>query len=257
MSGAIRTGYHSKHVAWLEFSNPGKRNALSLAMWKALPETLDTLSANTDLRVLIVSGAEEHFSSGADISEFETVFKTYESSKDFNDAVDSGFEKLVHFRAPTIAKVRGGAVGGGCGLALACDIRIADETAFFAITPAKLGIVYPFPEISRLNTTVGIPMAKDMLFSARKVKVDEALRINLVNQLFPANALEAEVLGYAETLASHSPHSLKVTKEVMEHIEAGGIDSSDAITQKIADAFQSEDFKKGYNAFLEKRKPQF
>lgn len=257
MSGSIKSGFHSKHVAWIEFSNPSKRNALSLAMWKALPETLDNLSANPDLRVLIVSGAGEHFSAGADISEFETVFKTSESSKNFNKAIDVGFEKLVRFRAPTIAKVCGGTVGGGCGLALACDVRIADETAFFAITPAKLGIIYPFPEISRLTTTVGLPMAKDMLFSARKIKSDEALRIGLANQLFPAGELDAEVLRYAEQLASHSPNSLQVTKDIMAHIEAGGIEPSDAITRKIADAFQSEDFKKGYNAFLDKRKPDF
>ena len=257
MSGSLTTGYHSQHIAWLKFSNPGKRNALSLAMWKALPETLDTLSANPDLRVLIVSGAGEHFSAGADISEFETVFKTSESSKDFNEAIDAGFEKLVKFRSPTIAKIRGGAVGGGCGLALACDVRIADETAFFAITPAKLGIIYPFPEISRLATTVGIPMAKDMLFSARKVKSDEALRIGLTNQLFPAGELDAEVLKYAQKLAVNSPHSLKVTKEVMEHIEAGGVEPSDDITEKITEAFRSDDFKEGYSAFLEKRKPQF
>ena len=257
MSGTLKTGYHSKHVAWLEFSNLGKRNALSLAMWKALPESLETLSANPDLRVLIVSGAGEHFSSGGDISEFETVFKTWESSKDFSDAIDLAFEKLVHFRAPTIAKVRGGAVGGGCGLALACDIRIADETAFFAVTPAKLGIVYPFPEISRLTTTVGIPMAKDVLFSARKIKSDEALRIGLANQLFSAEELDAEVLRYAEQLAANSPHSLQVTKDVMAHIEAGGFEASDTITKKIVESFRSDDFREGYNAFLEKRKPQF
>jgi len=257
VSGTLTTGYHSQHVAWLKFSNPSKHNALSLAMWKDLPKVLDRLSENPELRVLIVSGEGAHFSSGGDISEFETVFKTLESSKDFSDAIEVAFEKLVHFRAPTIAKIRGGAVGGGCGLALACDIRIADETAFFAITPAKLGIIYPFPEISRLTTTVGFPMAKDMLFSARKIKNDEALSIGLANQLFPAGELDAEVLRYAEQLASHSPNSLQVTKEVMEHIEAGGVEPSDDITKKISDAFLSDDFKNGYSAFLEKRKPQF
>lgn len=257
MTNNIATGYHNKHVAWLEFSNPGKRNALSLAMWKNMPGVLDELGDNPDLRVLIVSGAGKHFSSGGDISEFETVFKTWESSKDFSDAIDIAFDKLVHFRAPTIAKVRGGAVGGGCGLALACDIRIADETAFFAVTPAKLGIVYPFPEISRLTATVGIPMAKDILFSARKIKSDEALRIGLANQLFPAGELDADVLRYAEQLAANSPHSLQVTKDVMAHIEAGGFEASDTITKKITEAFRSDDFKEGYSAFLEKRKPQF
>ena len=257
MSGTLATGYHSKHVAWLKFSNPGKRNALSLAMWKAMPGALDKLSANPDLRVLLVSGEGEYFSSGGDISEFETVFKTWDSSKEFSDAIDAAFEKLVHFRTPTIAKIRGGAVGGGCGLALACDMRIIDETAFFAVTPAKLGIVYPFPEINRLTATVGISIAKDILFSARKIAKDEALRIGLANQSFTADALEAEVLKYAEQLASHSPNSLQVTKRVMAHIEAGGFTATDEVTDEITEAFRSDDFKEGYTAFLEKRKAEF
>lgn len=257
MSGTLNTGYYSKHVAWLNFSNPGKRNALSLAMWKDLPGVLDRLSENPDVRVLIVSGIGEHFSSGGDISEFETVFKTPESSKEFSDAIEAAFEKLVHFRAPTIAKIRGGAVGGGCGLALACDVRIIDETAFFAVTPAKLGIVYPFPEISRLTATVGISIAKDILFSARKITPDETLRIGLANQCFPADALEAEVLNYAEQLAGHSPNSLQVTKRVIAHVETGGFEATDALSRDIITAFHSEDFKEGYAAFLEKRKPNF
>jgi len=257
MTDIITTGYHSKHVGWLKFSNPGKRNALSLDMWKTLPEALDTLSENDDLRVLILSGDDEHFSSGGDISEFETVFKTWESSIDFSDAIDVAFEKLVHFRAPTIAQVRGGAVGGGCGLALACDVRIADETAFFAVTPAKLGIVYPFPEISRLTATVGISMAKDILFSARKVKIDEALRVGLANQSFSSEDLDTEVLKYAEQLASHSPNSLQVTKRIMAYIENGGFAATDEITEEITSAFRGGDFEEGYKAFLEKRKPKF
>ena len=257
MSGTLRSGYHSKHIAWLEFSNPGKRNALSLDMWKGLPSLLDELSANPDLRVLIVSGEGEHFTSGADISEFETIFRTEDTAKDFNEAVDAAFDKLVEFRAPTLAKIRGGAVGGGCGLALACDMRITDETAFFAIPPAKLGIIYPFPEITRLAATVGIPMAKDMLFSARKIKPEEALRIGLANQSFSPEALDTEVLRYAESLAKLSPHSLRVTKEVMAHIEKGGVIATPDITDKITTAFVSDDFKEGFRAFLEKRKPEF
>ena len=257
MSGSLKSGYHSKHIAWLEFSNPGKRNAISHAMWKALPELLEELSANPDLRVLIVSGEGDYFTAGADISEFETVFKTMEASKDFNDAVDIAFKKLTEFRAPTIAKVRGGAVGGGCGLALGCDVRIVDDTAFFAVTPAKLGIIYPFPKINRLASTVGISMAKDILFSARKIKVEEALRIGLANQSFSPETLDAEILAYAETLAKLSPHSLQATKQIMAHIEQGGSAATPEITEQIIDAFRSDDFKEGYKAFLEKRKPEF
>lgn len=257
MSGAITTGYHSDHVAWLEFSNPGKRNALSLSMWDDLPAKLAALSDNANLRVLIVSGAGEHFSSGGDISEFETLFGTPEAAMAFGESIDAAFDALVNFRVPTIAKIRGGAVGGGCGLALACDIRISDKTSFFAVTPAKLGIIYPFPEIARLVSTVGLSAAKDILFSARLIKTKEARRMGLVNQVFPSDDLDAEVLAYAQTLAARSPNSLAQTKRIMAHIEAGHSEASPEIIAAIKDAFLGDDFKEGYRAFLEKRTADF
>ncbi len=257
MSGLIQSGYHSPHIAWLRFSNPGKRNALSLAMWKDLPGQLKTLSDNPDLRVLILSGEGDHFSSGGDISEFESVFGTWESSQDFSEAVDAAFEALVSFRTPTLAMIRGGAVGGGCGLALACDIRLADESSFFAITPAKLGIVYPFPEIARLFATVGLSAAKDILFSARILKAKEALRMGLVNQIFAPEDLETAMIDYAQTLAKRSPNSLTVTKKILSHLESGGFTPSQKIQDDITNAFLSGDFKTGYRAFLEKREAEF
>jgi enoyl-CoA hydratase/carnithine racemase len=153
--------------------------------------------------------------------------------------------------------IKGGAVGGGCGLALACDIRIASENAYLAVTPAKLGIIYPFSEIKRLVATVGISKAKDMLFSARIIKADEAKKLSMLNHVFSTKELEMKTLEYAALLANNSPNSLMVIKEIISEIENGKIKASPTINKKINNAFDSEDFRKGYEAFLKKIKPIF
>jgi len=257
MKGTINSGYHTKHIAWIEFSNPKKRNALSLQMWKNLPQVIKKLKNDKNLRVLIVRGEGDSFSAGGDISEFKAVFATPNSSYDFSKSINKAFNALVHFPRPTIAMIKGGAVGGGCGLALACDIRIASENAYLAVTPAKLGIIYPFSEIKRLVATVGISKAKDMLFSARIIKADEAKKLSMLNRVFSTKELEMKTLEYAALLANNSPNSLMIIKEIISEIENGKIKASPTINEKINNAFDSEDFRKGYEAFLKKIKPIF
>lgn len=257
MKGIINSGYHTKHIAWIEFSNPKKRNALSLQMWKNLPQVIKKLKNDKNLRVLIVRGEGDSFSAGGDISEFKAVFATPNSSYDFSKSINKAFNALVHFPRPTIAMIKGGAVGGGCGLALACDIRIASENAYLAVTPAKLGIIYPFSEIKRLVATVGISKAKDMLFSARIIKADEAKKLSMLNRVFSTKELEMKTLEYAALLANNSPNSLMIIKEIISEIENGKIKASPTINEKINNAFDSEDFRKGYEAFLKKIKPIF
>ena len=257
MKGSINSGYHTKHIAWIEFSNPKKRNALSLQMWKNLPQVIKKLKNDKNLRVLIVRGEGDSFSAGGDISEFKAVFATPNSSYDFSKSINKAFNALVHFPRPTIAMIKGGAVGGGCGLALACDIRIASENAYLAVTPAKLGIIYPFSEIKRLVATVGISKAKDMLFSARIIKADEAKKLSMLNHVFSTKELEMKTLEYAALLANNSPNSLMIIKEIISEIENGKIKASPTINEKINNAFDSEDFRKGYEAFLKKIKPIF
>ena len=257
MKGTINSGYHTKHIAWIEFSNPKKRNAISLQMWKNLPQVIKKLKNDKNLRVLIVRGEGDSFSAGGDISEFKAVFATPNSSYDFSKSINKAFNALVHFPRPTIAMIKGGAVGGGCGLALACDIRIASENAYLAVTPAKLGIIYPFSEIKRLVATVGISKAKDMLFSARIIKADEAKKLSMLNHVFSTKELEMKTLEYAALLANNSPNSLMVIKEIISEIENGKIKASPTINEKINNAFDSEDFRKGYEAFLKKIKPIF
>jgi len=244
-------------IGELVLSQPARRNALNAAMWAHLPVILEKAAKTKGLRVLIVRGEGEHFASGADISEFGTLYSTPESSKKISDDIAAGFKALAEFPNPTIAMIRGACVGGGCGLALCCDIRFADNTSKYAITPAKLGLVYPFSDVQRLIETVGIPNAKDILLSARLIQAKSARKIGLINQLFKVDNLEAKILEYAQGLAALSPESLRITKKMFDAYQAGQAGETKDSMDWFLSGFSSADFKEGYKAFLKKRKPDF
>jgi len=244
-------------IGQLTLSQPARRNALNAKMWADLPKILNKATKTKSLRALIVTGDGDHFASGADISEFETLYATASSAKKISDDIAAGFNALASFPLPTIAMIRGACVGGGCGLALCCDIRFADNTAKFAITPAKLGLVYPFSDVQRLIETVGIPHAKDILLSARLIQAKPARKMGLINQLFKVDNLEDKTLEYAQGLTSLSPQSLKVTKQMFAAYQAGQSSETEKSMDWFLDGFSSKDFKKGYKAFLAKQKPDF
>lgn len=244
-------------IGELVLSQPARRNALNAAMWAHLPIILEKAAQTKSLRALIVRGDGDHFASGADISEFETLYATAVSAKKISDDIAAGFKALAEFPMPTIAMIRGACVGGGCGLALCCDIRFADNTSKYAITPAKLGLVYPFSDVQRLIETVGVPNAKDMLLSARLIQAKPARKIGLINQLFKVDNLTAKTLEYAEGLTTLSPESLRITKNMFAAYQAGQTGETSQSMEWFLASFSSADFKKGYKAFLEKRKPDF
>lgn len=244
-------------IGELVLSQPARRNALNAAMWAHLPVILDKAARTKTLRALIVRGEGDHFASGADISEFETLYATEDSAKKISDDIAAGFKALAEFPMPTIAMIRGACVGGGCGLALCCDIRFADNTSKYAITPAKLGLVYPFSDVQRLIETIGIPNAKDMLLSARLIQAKPARKMGLINQLFKVDNLEEKTLQYAKGLTGLSPESLRVTKNMFAAYQAGQTGETAQSMEWFLDGFSSADFKEGYGAFLEKRKPDF
>ena len=245
------------HIGQLTLSQPERRNALNAQMWADLPKILDKAAKTKGLRVLVVTGDGEHFASGADISEFETLYATVESAKKISDDIAAGFDALAKFPMPTIAMIRGACVGGGCALALCCDVRFADTTSKFAITPAKLGLVYPFSDVQRLIETVGIPHAKDMLFSARVIQSKAARKMGLINQIFKVDNLKAKTIEYADGITKLSPQTLKVTKQMFAAYQAGQSGETSQSMDWFLDGFSNDDFKKGYKAFLEKRKPDF
>ncbi len=244
-------------IARLTLSQPARRNAINAAMWAAIPNILVELEADETLRALIITGDGAHFAAGADISEFGTLYSTPETSAKISRDIQTAFDAVAAFPMPTIAMIRGACVGGGCGLALCCDLRFADNTAIFAITPAKLGLVYPFGDIARLIDAVGVAHASDILLSARVIKAKPARKMGLIHRVIGVEALEAEVMKYADGLKALSPESLRITKSMISAYRAGQrTDTTETDAQFLA-GFSSKDFGEGFRAFLEKRKPDF
>lgn len=245
-------------IARLVLNQPEKHNAMSQAMWEGLPQACDAIEADADIRVVIVEGAGGNaFCAGADISEFAEVYADAATTFAYNTHVREAQARLRNLPRPTIALVEGICVGGGCGIALACDLRFASERARFGITPAKLGVGYSRHDTAQLVEKVGPARAKDILFSGRLLNADEALRIGLIDRIAPAGEVVEQTQDYAASLAELSQTSIRTAKAIINGLtDPDGADFP-RLDRMAADAFEGEDFREGYRAFLEKRKPRF
>jgi len=244
-------------LARLRFNAPARRNALNRATWRALPSACRAIAANADALVVVVEGAGGHFSAGADIAEFDAVYRDAEATRDYVDSMQAALSALATLDRPTIAAIEGSAIGGGLAVALSCDLRFVADDAQLAAPPAKLGLVYGPVETSRLVALVGPARAKDLLFSGRRVAPTEALAIGLVDRVVPAAALMATVDDYAATLASLSQRSIRGAKRMIEALAAGLPLDSAALRTEVDEAALSEDFREGRAAFAAKRPPRF
>lgn len=256
-SDAINFQMTTNQIGRITLNQPGKRNAMTAAMWDALTQAVVQAEADPDLRILIIRGAGENFTVGNDVTEFATQYATPGSAKLMTQRISAALNAIAMFSKPTIAKIRGACMGDGCGIALACDMRISDGTALYSIAPGKLGRVYPFDAMKRLIQAVGVAYAKDMLFSGRVIKADEAKSIGLINGLYDQYELEQEVREYALSVCEMSGYSAKVTNQMFMAYEAGQRGETSSTKQWVLDGYAAEDFKKGYIAFLEKRRPDF
>ncbi len=244
-------------LARIRLNSPARRNAVSRAMWRALPGLCASIEARSEALVVVVEGAGDHFCAGADISEFGEVYRDALATRDYVDAIQDGLGALAALDRPTIARLNGAAVGGGLALALCCDLRFCAADAHLAITPAKLGLVYGHVETRRLVELVGPARAKDLLYSARRVEPAEALTIGLVDRLAPAEALEGIVGAYAADLARLSQRSIRGAKRAVDAIQRGMSEESGGFRAAIEDAALGEDFLEGRAAFAAKRAPNF
>ncbi|WP_449066571.1 enoyl-CoA hydratase/isomerase family protein [Planomonospora algeriensis] len=248
----IRNGFRltlgdpAEHVATLAIDRPDKRNAMSADMWRALPGVLEPLAADPGVRVLVLTGAGGTFCSGADISE---IAELSEGGDDTALTVTAE-RALTRFPKPVIAMIEGFCVGGGCQLALACDLRLAADGARFGITPAKLGIVYPLSSTRRLVDHVGPSAAKSLLYTADLVDAERALRIGLVDEVLPAGELAGRVYGLARTMTGRSQLTLAASKEIVDG--RAGEDGFRAWQRASRD-----ELAEGVAAFLERRPPRF
>ncbi|MDJ1159400.1 enoyl-CoA hydratase [Chelatococcus sp. SYSU_G07232] len=246
-------------VATLAIANAEKRNALDFAMWEALPALVRTVEATEGVRVLVLRGAgDTPFASGADIAEFETVRASAAGGRAYEAANEAAFAALAACRLPVIAMIRRFCLGGGMGLALACDLRLAAEGTLFGIPAARLGVGYPPAAMSMIVAAVGVAAAKDLFFTARRVDAAEARTLGLVQRVVADPALEKEVYALARTIAANAPLTIRAAKRAIATAAAlpGATDAAELAA--LADAcFDSADYAEGRAAFLARREPVF
>ncbi|WP_024761488.1 enoyl-CoA hydratase/isomerase family protein [Streptomyces exfoliatus] len=231
-------------VATVVIANPAKRNAMSAAMWRALPGVLDRLAADRAVRALVLTGEGDTFCAGADISALR------EPGDEQQSLAVRAEEALAAFPKPTLAAVRGFCVGGGSQLAAACDLRFAEEGTRFGITPSKLGIVYPSSSTRRLTALVGPSTAKYLLFSGELMDTERALRTGFVDEVHPAGELDKRVAEFGQVLVSRSLLTQAAAKEFADG-------RTDRDGHWVEQARGSGDTAEGVAAFLERRAPRF
>ncbi|TWA82855.1 enoyl-CoA hydratase/carnithine racemase [Azospirillum brasilense] len=245
-------------VARITLDRPDKHNALDRDAWVALGETVAALGAAPEVRsVVIAARGGRAFCSGADIAEFATAFATADAAAAYGGAIAHALETVAGCPKPVIAEIDGACVGGGCALAMACDLRYASERSRFAITPVKIGAAYSYDDTRRLVSLVGPGRAKEILFFADFLSAEEACAAGLVNRVLPAGELRGFVAERAALAARRSRNALGVAKAVVNSIAAGAQTPPPEVSAAIAGIFASADFREGYAAFLEKRAPEF
>jgi enoyl-CoA hydratase/carnithine racemase len=245
------------HAAEIVLNRPLKKNAMTVEMWGRIPELASEALAKDGLRLLILRGAGAAFSGGADIAEFPRLYATREAAMENQTTIQAAMSAIENFPLPTLAAIEGPCYGGGCGLALACDMRIAAESAKFAITPAKLGLVYGVDDTRRLANAVGVARAKDILFTGRTLDAHEAKGVGLIDQTVQDGAIDAAIRTLMERLSSASAHSARATKEILRRLERGQRHDCGETRAMFGDAFAGADFQEGFRAFMERRPPKF
>lgn len=245
-------------IARVRLNRPDKRNAITSAMWQGLLELADRLVADPTVRVVLLSGeGGVAFSAGADISEMQANLAAPARMKIMQDAVLDAQVAWEALPMPTIAVIRGACTGGGCGLALTCDLRLASPDAFFSIPPAKLGLAYSLADTKRLYDLVGPSRTKEILYTGRRINAAEALELGLINEIVPANALDERADALARDIATNAANSVRAAKAVVGLIGAGTHTETPASRRYYDEAFGSAEFEEGARAFMEKRPPKF
>jgi enoyl-CoA hydratase/carnithine racemase len=246
-------------VGLITFNQPEKRNAMSVEMWAGLVEILEKFSTDDAVRVVVLTGAgDKAFVSGADISQFAKQRSDADAQREYDKVTSGGREKLAAFAKPVIARIRGFCLGGGLGIAMQADLRIAAEDSQFGIPAAKLGIGYGFDMVSKLVSLVGPAHAKTLLFTGERIDGAEAARIGLVNRVVPNDQLEEVVLKMARGMATNAPLSLRAAKiAVGETLKVESERNVGLVNDAVLACFDSADYREGRTAFMEKRKPVF
>jgi enoyl-CoA hydratase/carnithine racemase len=245
-------------VGWITFNRPERHNALSVEMWSAIPRALDQLEADDEVRIIVLRGAGgKAFISGADISQFEQQRSGEQGRVTYESLVGQANQRLAAARCPTIAMIRGYCIGGGLGVALQCDLRIATRESRFGIPAARLGVGYGHPGLKRLMDVVGPAFAMEIFYTARQFSADEALAMGLVNRVVDDADLEGFVGDYCARVAENAPLTIAAVKTCVRELLRGRELDRERCEAVVRACFESEDYVEGRRAFLEKRRPVF
>jgi enoyl-CoA hydratase/carnithine racemase len=258
IAGRVRAEKEGR-IGWLIFDHPARLNAISLEMLDEMGAHLRTFAADDAVRVVILRGAgDKAFISGGDISQFAERRGTVEAVEAANKLAEPAWNALTEIAKPTIAMIRGYCLGGGLATALRCDLRYTAEDGVFGIPAARLGVGYRFEDVKRLADTVGQASARDILYTGRRIKADEALAMRLVNRVLPAAELEKSVRELAATLIDNAPLSIRAAKIAIEEaLNTGGERDITRCRDAVRACFASADYAEGRTAFMEKRRPDF
>jgi enoyl-CoA hydratase/carnithine racemase len=246
-------------VGIITFNNPEKRNAMSLQMWEGFGEALTALRDDDNVRVVVLTGAgDKAFVSGADISQFEKERHNAEASEEYSRRSAAQRALFADYPKPTIACIRGFCLGGGMLVAMLSDIRIAAETSQFGIPAARLGIAYGYDGLKHLVSLVGPSWARLLMYTGMRIDSAEALRIGLVERVLPDAELWDATMAIARTISGNAPLAIKAAKlTIREVLKDPGQRDMEAIKNIGIACMDSEDFREGRRAFMDKRKPQF
>jgi enoyl-CoA hydratase len=246
-------------IGIVTFNNPDKRNAMSLDMWEGFGLALTELRDHPEVRVVILVGAgDKAFVSGADISQFEKVRHNAAASEEYSRKSEAQRALLANYPKPIIACIRGFCLGGGMQVAMAADIRIASDNSQFGIPAAKLGIAYGYDGLRHLVSLVGPSWARLIMYTGMKIDSAEALRIGLVDRVSPDAELWDATMEIARTISGNAPLAIKAAKiTIAQVIKDPDKRDMKAIKQVGTDCMDSQDFREGRRAFMEKRKPKF
>lgn len=240
-------------VATLTLNRPASRNALNVAMWRGIPEVTGQMAADPAVRVVIVRGAGGNFASGADMTEFPTVFADHDAALAYGSLIEAATTALANLEKPVIARIDGYCIGAGLAIALACDLRIAALDARLSAPPAKLGLIYSLSDTRRLVDAVGGSTAKALLFTGALYPASEALRVGLIDEAHDPADLAAAVLDKALAIAALSSHSIRRAKALVSMISRGEREETEKTRNWFAEAATGADFAERLAAFARRR----
>jgi enoyl-CoA hydratase/carnithine racemase len=243
-------------LARVTINRAANRNAMTLAMWRQMADEFSDLGRDKAVRAILLTGAGDDFSTGADIAEFEAVRSDAAQSTAYEVAVDACSDAIESAPKPTIAVIQGYCLGGGCHLAMACDFRYAAKSTKIGIPAARLSIIYGVRSTQRLLALVGLTNAKRILYSGERLDADAALAAGLIDDV-SADAM-ASATSFARSIAHNAPLSIAGAKRILTDTAMGkGLLDLDAAQQMIERASNSFDYREGRSAFAEKRPPAF